>query len=132
MPFEAMRILSLLILLLLGAGYLCSSARPITQQEPVKPAGLSAEDAARAKALVKSRCARCHGPDGRGQTVLGDMLEVPDFTNSKWWKNHDNDEPLIRSITSGNGDMPAFGKKLTKPEIALLVSYLRQFNQPDR
>ena len=59
------------------------------------------------------------------------MLEVPNFTNGKWWKDHGNDDNLIESITNGNGDMPAFGKKLTRQEISLLADYVRYFNKPE-
>ena len=131
MPFRRMRIFALLIFLLLAGCYVCSSAPAIAQETTAKREELSAEDAARAKALFKEKCTRCHGPDGNGQTVLGEMLDVPDFTDGKWWKDHGNDEALVKSVTNGNGDMPAFGKKLTRPEISLLVSYVHQFNKPD-
>lgn len=127
---NVMKILAL-VFLLLGFGYVWSSVRAMPQERPAPAADLSPEESADAKELFKGKCARCHGPDGRGQTVLGDMLDVPDFTNGKWWKDHSKPEALVKSITNGNGDMPAFGKKLTKPEIALLASYVRQFNKPD-
>ena len=123
-----MRIVALSIFLLLGTGYVWSSARA-GSQSPEKKTGLSAEQLARARTLFGDRCARCHGPDGRGETIIGDMLDVPDFTDSKWWKDHGHDKDLIKSITNGNGDMPAFAKKLAKPEIALLADYIRGFNQ---
>lgn len=126
-----MKAFTLFVVLLLGAGLLWSSARAVSQGQPEKKAGLSAEQLAHAKALFGNKCARCHGPDGRGQTVLGDMLGVPDFTDAQWWKDRDNDEGLIKSITNGNGDMPAFGKKLTKSEISLLAAYVRHFNKTE-
>jgi len=126
-----MKVSAILILLLLGAGVVWNTARAVSQEKPDRKPDLSTEDLARAKPLFGSKCTRCHGQDGRGQTVLGEMLGVPDFTDAKWWKDRDNDERHIKSITNGNGDMPAFGKKLTKPEIALLAAYVRHFNQTD-
>jgi mono/diheme cytochrome c family protein len=120
----------MLVFLLLGAGFVWSSARAVSQ-EPEKKAGLSVEELARARALFEGKCARCHGQDGRGQTVLGDMLGIPDFTNAKWWKDHGNDDDLIESITNGDKEMPAWGKKLTKPEISLLADYVRHFNKAE-
>ena len=125
------RIVAILVFLVLGVGYVLSSTRGRPQEKPEQKAGLSTEQLARAKALFGEKCIRCHGADGRGQTVLGQMLEVPDFTNGKWWKEHGNNDDLIMSITNGDGDMPAFGKKLTKPEISLLAAYVRHFNQPE-
>lgn len=124
---NVMRICSLLFLFVLGAGYVWSSARAVPQETSVKTAGLSSEELARAKALFGGKCTRCHGANGRGQTVLGRMLGVPDFSNGKWWKDHGDDDDLIKSITKGNGEMPAFGKKLTKQEISLLANYVRHF-----
>ena len=126
-----MRIFALSIFLLLGAGYVWSSANALPQETPVKKTGLSSEQLARAKVLFGGKCARCHGADGRGKTVLGEMLRVPDFTNEKWWKDHGKDYDLVESIRKGNGDMPAFGKKLTRPEISLLAEYVRHFNKPE-
>ncbi len=128
---NVMRIFAVLLLLGLATGYVWSSAPVVPQETSVKKAGLSSEELARAKTLFGGKCARCHSTDGRGQTVLGEMLGVPDFTNGKWWKDHGHDLDLIKSITNGNEDMPAFGKKLTKPEISLLANYVRHFNKAE-
>ena len=126
-----MRIFALLVILVFGAGYVWSSVRLVPQQKSVKKADLSSEELAHAKALFGGKCARCHGVDGQGETVLGEMLGVPDFTNGKWWKDHSKHDDLIKSIRNGNGDMLAFGKKLTKQEISLLAQYVRYFNKPE-
>lgn len=91
-----------------------------------------ASRAARAREVFEQRCARCHGRDGRGQTRLGEMLGVPDFTDAGWWRPEVSDARLKTSITEGKGEMPAFGKKLTKPEINALAAYVRKFAPPDR
>jgi mono/diheme cytochrome c family protein len=57
------------------------------------------------------------------------MLGVPNFTDEKWWKADVSNERLIESITNGKNEMPAFGKKFTKYEIAALVVYVRRFNK---
>lgn len=125
-------LLVFLVVLITGAGYVWSSVPAVTQETSVKKEGLSAEELARAKVLFRGKCARCHGVNGRGQTALGEMLGVPDFTNRKWWRDQGNDDDHIESIRNGNGDMPAFGKKLTKPEISLLAEYVRHFNKAER
>jgi mono/diheme cytochrome c family protein len=96
---------------------------------------LSDEQLTRARALFKERCVRCHGVNGDGATVLGDMLGTPDFTDPKWWTKVITNARLTRSITSGKKEMPAFGKKLASKEILSLVMYLRLFNKsadPDK
>lgn len=90
------------------------------------------EQLAQAKLLFKENCARCHGEDGRGQTDTGKMLEAPDFTDKAWWEGDVDDERLRESVQNGKAAMPKFGKKLTAEEIALLVQYLRRFQQSSR
>jgi mono/diheme cytochrome c family protein len=123
-----MRIFALLPFVVLFGAYTWTSARVIPQETSIKKASLTAEQLNRAKALFSGKCARCHGADGQGHTVLGEMLKVPDFTNESWWSDHSNDD-LVETIKNGDGDMPAFGKKLTKSEISLLANYVRRFNK---
>lgn len=92
-------------------------------------AGPFESDAARrerAREVFEQRCARCHGRDGRGSTRLGKMLGAPDFTDAEWWRAV-SDERARASITDGRGEMPAFGNKLTRPEVKSLAAYARAF-----
>jgi len=91
--------------------------------------GLSDAQLMKAKSLFKEKCARCHGEDGRGQTVIGQILNPPDFTDEKWSKPDIDAAKLARSVGEGKGEMPAFGKKLTRQEIARLVIYIRMFSK---
>lgn len=90
---------------------------------------VSAEQLAKAKVIFSERCVRCHGADGRGQTVIGEMIEPPDFTDEKWWKPEISNVELVEVIKNGKREMPAFGKKLTRQEINYLVAYVRRFNK---
>ena len=85
------------------------------------------EKKAQVRELFVQRCARCHGRDGRGATKLGEIVNPPDFTDADWWKDGVGDERLKRAIAAGKGEMPAFAKKLTRPEIAALAAYVREF-----
>ena len=85
--------------------------------------------AAQAKALFGEKCARCHGADGRGRTTLGEMLSAPDFTDERFWGEEKSERRLVNSITGGKGEMPAFGKKLSKREISGLADYVRSFRK---
>ena len=65
-------------------------------------------------------CAKCHGEDGKAQTPKGQQLKAQDFTDADW-QGHETDEELIKVVTEGGMDMPAFGKKLSADQIASLV-----------
>jgi mono/diheme cytochrome c family protein len=80
------------------------------------------------KKLFKQHCAKCHGVDGAGKTVPGQIAGAPDFTDPTW-QNQFDDQRLINSVTHGRSQMPAFGKKLTQQQIKTLVSYVRAFRQ---
>jgi cbb3-type cytochrome c oxidase subunit III len=123
----------LFVALSLCAGYLVQSSRAgilLQEKQGRKESGsISPEQLARAKTLFNERCARCHGVDGRGETVLGNMLGAPNFTDEKWWKEEKDEKRFITSVTNGRDEMPAFGKKLSKQEIGALVAYVRRFNK---
>jgi len=75
--------------LALGGDYVLGSARVVLQQAPVTKAERSSDELARAKDLFAGKCARCHGANGRGQTVQGEMLgkgqaEQPYFGGKRW------------------------------------------------
>ena len=116
---------SLLILTLLVCAW---QARPAPQEKTV----VEGKESAQPPALFKEKCARCHGEDGRGQTVIGQMVEAPDFTDENWWNAEKHERRFARSITEGKGEMPAFGKKLTRPEIKALAAYVKTFRKTER
>jgi mono/diheme cytochrome c family protein len=122
----------LLPALFMGLAFLLQEFPGVSEQEKsntLDPLVVSSEQRAHSKKTFKDQCSRCHGSDGKGDTVLGDILFPPDFTDAKWWKELSN-ERLIQSLTNGKNEMPAFGKKLTKPEILALIAYVRCFEKP--
>ena len=123
----------ILAVLFLSVAFLLQGSRGASGQEKSdkqEPSGVSAEQRAQARTTFKDKCSRCRGPDGKGNTVLGDMLFPPDFTDGKWWKEQTN-ERLMQSIDNGKNEMPAFGKKLTKAEILALIAYVRCFDESE-
>jgi len=72
--------------------------------------------------LYREYCAKCHGEDGRGQTPKGKQLGAKDFTDPEFQAD-ETDAHLIKAVTKGDDEMPAFGKKLTKAQIASLVKH---------
>jgi cytochrome c6 len=124
-------LMSLSLILFLGVAFLLQGLHGASGQEKsdkLEPSVVSAEQRAQTRITFKDKCSRCHGPDGKGNTVLGDMLFPPDFTDGKWWKEL-TDEQLMQSIDNGKNEMPAFGKKLTKSEILALIAYVRCFDE---
>ena len=126
----------LLALTLLACAWQASPASRAVRQDGAgekKAESSPPGQSARAKVLFGERCARCHGADGRGRTALGQMLEAPDFTDEAWWGGAERSgERLVRSITEGRGEMPAFGRKLSRREIGSLAEYVRGFRKADR
>jgi len=88
--------------------------------------GLTATTAAAdvgAKAYKK--CASCHGEDGKGQTKMGQKLNVKDLTGAAIQAKSDAD--LEKQISEGNKakKMPAYKSKLSPEEIKAVVKYIR-------
>jgi mono/diheme cytochrome c family protein len=83
-------------------------------------ASASAEDTA---ALYKTKCAACHGPDGKGDTAAGKKLGARDFNSPEVAKM--SDAELFDITKKGKEKMPAYDKKLTDDQIKDLIKYIR-------
>jgi mono/diheme cytochrome c family protein len=70
--------------------------------------------------LFKQYCVKCHGEDGTGNTPKGKQLKARDFTDPEF-QSGKSDKDLIKTVTNGGEEMPAFGKKLSPEEIEGLV-----------
>jgi cytochrome c553 len=89
-----------------------------------------AEDA---KALYEKDCSKCHGPDGKGQTKMGQKVGCKDYTDAKV-QDALKDEAAIKAIKEGVKDKddkqvmkPAEG--LSDADIKGLVAYMRAFKK---
>ena len=85
-----------------------------------------AEDA---KTTYDSKCAMCHGADGKGDNKMGQKLGVKDFTDAKVQADM-KDDAATKAIKEGVKD--ADGKTLMKPfdslsdeDVKGLVAYIR-------
>lgn len=72
--------------------------------------------------LFASNCLVCHGADGEG-TPTGKALKAAGFHSPAVKKM--SDAGLAAIIRNGKNNMPAFGNRLTSPQIENLVSYIR-------
>jgi mono/diheme cytochrome c family protein len=84
--------------------------------------------AADAAGIFKSKCAQCHGEDGKAETKMGKKEKITDFTTEKW-QSGVTDQKIAETIAKGKTDtkMKAFEGKLTAEEIAALVKHIRGF-----
>lgn len=91
-----------------------------TEKSPVKSA---ADAAKKGKSLFGSNCAKCHGPEGKGNGPDSD--HAADLTDE--FRTELNPEGVLYyKIWNGHtGDMPGFKSKLTKDDTWALVEYLK-------
>jgi cytochrome c553 len=95
-------------------------------------AALSAK-AADAKATYEESCAKCHGPDGKGETKMGKKMGAKDYTDAKVQAEL-KDDAAFKAIKEGLKDKedkvimkPAEG--MSDTDIKGLVAYMRSFKK---
>ena len=81
-----------------------------------------------AKSAYNSKCASCHGRDGRARSMHARHEKARDLTTAEW-QDSVSDERIYNSISNGKGKMPAFKKKLSDAQIDELVSYVRSLRR---
>jgi len=96
-------------------------------------AGAVSVRAADTKENWEKNCAKCHGPDGKGKTKMGEKSGVKDYTDAKIQEAL-KDDAITKAIKDGvkDGDttkMKAFGEVLSDDEIKALVKYIRDFKK---
>jgi len=65
-------------------------------------------------------CAACHGPDGKGNPLLG----APNLTD-KVWLHGWGEDAIVAMVTNGKTNvMPAHGERLTAEQIHVLTAYV--------
>jgi len=79
--------------------------------------------------LFASNCAKCHGPEGKGDGRYADPAHPPaDLTRST--PSGDPDGVLFYKIWNGRKPMPAFKSLLTENDIWTVVDYVGTLRQP--
>jgi cytochrome c6 len=79
-------------------------------------------DVAAAEATFKTKCAGCHGADGKGKPAM----KTRDWSSADVQKMSDAD--LAAIMTNGKGAMPAF-KTMTPDQVKDMVAYIRTFKK---
>ena len=96
-------------------------------------AGAVSVRAADAKENWEKNCTKCHGPDGKGKTKMGEKLGIKDYSDAKV-QDAMKDADMAKAIKEGVKDgektkMKAFGDTLSDDEIKALVKYVRDFKK---
>jgi cytochrome c6 len=75
----------------------------------------------------KMHCSACHGARGAGDTLLGKNLNLRDLRSETVQKQSDTE--LAAIISKGKDRMPAYGRKLSREQIADVVKYIRMLKR---
>jgi mono/diheme cytochrome c family protein len=77
--------------------------------------------------LFSQTCAKCHGPDGTGNTVVGKAVGAKDLGSPEAKKL--TDAEIRTQIEQGKGNMPPFGGTMNKAQIDSLIPIVRAFGK---
>lgn len=68
--------------------------------------------------VFKSKCASCHGEDGKGKTKMGEKLGVKDLAGTK--------ADVVKVVTEGKPPkMQAYGGKLSDAQIKAVADHVK-------
>ena len=91
--------------------------------------GLSAAFAANVSDNFADHCAKCHGPDGKGQSKMGKKLNVRDMTTDAYKKEFDAAKALTQLKEGlkkdGKEIKKSFASDLSEAEMKALIAYVR-------
>jgi mono/diheme cytochrome c family protein len=107
-----MRNVFLVVFLIAAFGVVLASRN--LEGKPISSGNASVRSAAE---LYVKNCASCHGKDGRAKSLKGKLKNARDLADPQW-QGRVSDERIFNS-------MPAYGKKLSEPEIDGIVTYVR-------
>ena len=77
--------------------------------------------------VYDTNCAKCHGPDGSGNTTIGKAVGAKDLRSAEAKKL--TDAEITTQIDQGKGNMPPFGGTLSKAQIESLIPIVREFSK---
>ncbi len=89
------------------------------------PAALA--DETKGAEVYKTKCAMCHGPDGKGETAMGKNLKLRDLGSADVQNLHDSE--LKTLLENGKGKMPSFKGKLTDAQMGDVIQFVRSLKK---
>lgn len=79
------------------------------------------------KKIFDSKCALCHGNNGKGKAAMAKLFKVDasalDLASDG--AANKNDEELLKIIADGKNKMPAYSKQLKAEELKAVVQHIR-------
>jgi mono/diheme cytochrome c family protein len=90
----------------------------------MSPAASFAEEVS---ALFKTKCAACHGADGKGETPVGKANKLRDLGSPE--VQQQSDAELTAIVSNGKNKMPAYQKSLKPEQIKDLVGFVRSLKK---
>ena len=89
--------------------------------------------AADGKTIWEEQCAKCHGPDGKGDTKMGKKLSIKDFTDAKVQAAF-TDEGAFKAVKEGVKNAEGVSRMkaiegLSDDEIKAVVAQVRSFKK---
>jgi outer membrane biosynthesis protein TonB len=108
-----------------------AEAKPAPTPAPAPAPVAVAEPSKASQRSWKSKCASCHGADGKGQTTKGKSMKAPDLTSPAWQAKR-TDKKLFDTIateqTVGGETIHGYKGELSDQEITGLVQMIRWFS----
>ncbi len=80
----------------------------------------------------QKHCAKCHGPDGKGETKMGKKAGVKDMTEAAYQTAFDAEKAfksVKEGLKAGTQEKMKPAKDLTDDEIKALVAHIRTFKK---
>jgi mono/diheme cytochrome c family protein len=123
----------LLTLTISAAGQKWGSGWTIPEgaEKEVSPVKESAAVLKQGKSIFDARCARCHGPQGKGDGKESDPNNPAADLTDTFRAELNPDGVMFHRVTSGKPPaMPAFKSQLTPQEIWTVVAYAKSLRKP--
>jgi mono/diheme cytochrome c family protein len=104
---------------------------PENAREEKSPLQPSPEVLKKGKSLYDGKCAKCHGPQGKGDGPDGDKQHPPADLTDASRAERNPDGIMFYKVWNGRKDpkMPAFKSELTRDEVWTVVEYVKSLRQ---
>jgi mono/diheme cytochrome c family protein len=104
---------------------------PENAREEKSPLEPTAAVLKKGKSIFESKCARCHGPEGKGDGPDGEKAHPPANLTDASRAIRNPDGIMFYKVWNGRKDpkMPAFKSELTKDEVWAVVEYAKSLRK---
>ena len=79
--------------------------------------------AADGPSIFNSKCAACHGKDGKGDTAMGKKLNIRSLVSKEVQKQ--TDAELLAISKKGKNKMPAYDGKIADDDLKAVIAHIR-------